>query len=75
MPSEKTDQYWAISGHANGKTTVLSGGFQGKKLNELCWDIRDLFGSHTAPSFPMLFKLHDANSDLSVQVHQDDEYV
>lgn len=75
IPSEKTGECWAISGHANGETTVLSGEFQGKKLNELWQDHRDLFGNPTAAFFPMLVKLLDANSDLSVQVHPDDEYV
>ncbi|MBN8201221.1 MULTISPECIES: mannose-6-phosphate isomerase, class I [Bacillaceae] len=72
--SEKTGECWAISGHANGDSTVLSGKFIGKKLSELWTDNRELFGNHPAQNFPLLVKLLDANSDLSVQVHPDDEY-
>ncbi|URM31165.1 mannose-6-phosphate isomerase, class I [Cytobacillus firmus] len=72
--SEKTGECWAISGHAHGESTVLSGKFTGKKLSELWRDHRELFGNHHAQDFPLLVKLLDANSDLSVQVHPDDEY-
>ncbi|MGA5688533.1 mannose-6-phosphate isomerase, class I [Cytobacillus pseudoceanisediminis] len=75
IPSEKTGECWAISGHANGESIVLSGEFYMKKLSELWRDKRDLFGNHPALNFPLLVKLLDTNSDLSVQVHPDDEYV
>lgn len=74
IPSEKTGECWAISGHANGESTVLSGEFKGKKLNELWREKSELFGNHPAPDFPLLVKLIHANSDLSVQVHPNDQY-
>ncbi|MBT2690112.1 mannose-6-phosphate isomerase, class I [Bacillus sp. ISL-47] len=75
IPSEKTGECWAISGHANGQSTVINGDLKGKKLDELWRDKRELFGDHPAAKFPLLVKLLDANSNLSVQVHPNDEYV
>ncbi|KML32021.1 mannose-6-phosphate isomerase, class I [Rossellomorea marisflavi] len=74
IPSDKTGECWAISGHPNGQSTVRSGEFAGKTVGEL-WDQHpELFGNYDSPVFPLLTKILDANADLSVQVHPDDSY-
>ena len=44
------------------------------KLNELWDQHRELFGNAEGKVFPLLTKILDANQDLSVQVHPDNEY-
>ncbi|WP_411334037.1 mannose-6-phosphate isomerase, class I [Metabacillus indicus] len=74
IASETVGECWAISGHPNGQSTVAGGEHAGKTLGDL-WDgHRDLFGGAKGSKFPLLTKILDANSDLSVQVHPDDEY-
>lgn len=74
IPSKQTGECWAISAHPNGQSVVRFGSFEGKTLGEL-WDTnRELFGNHDSNVFPLLTKILDANDDLSVQVHPNDEY-
>jgi mannose-6-phosphate isomerase len=74
IPSEQTGECWAFSAHPNGQSVVRDGVFQGKTLGDL-WDThRELFGGISGDTFPLLTKLLDANQDLSVQVHPNDEY-
>lgn len=74
IPTETTGEMWAISAHPNGPATVLNGEYQGQTLAEL-WDShRELFGNQKGDVFPLLTKIIDAQNDLSVQVHPDDEY-
>ncbi|NNU90169.1 mannose-6-phosphate isomerase, class I [Anoxybacillus sp. CHMUD] len=74
IPSEQTGECWAISAHPNGQTTVINEPFRGKTLGELWDDHPELFGHFPSDRFPLLTKILDANADLSVQVHPDDEY-
>lgn len=74
IPSETTGECWAISAHPHGQSTVKSGMFEGMKLGELWAEHRELFGNRKDHAFPLLVKIIDANSDLSVQVHPDDIY-
>ncbi|MGN1402407.1 MAG: mannose-6-phosphate isomerase, class I [Bacillus sp. (in: firmicutes)] len=74
IPSEHTGECWAISAHPNGPSIVENGPYAGKSLIELWNDHRELFGGMEGPVFPLLTKILDANADLSVQVHPDDEY-
>lgn len=74
IPSKQTGECWAISGHSNGMSTVKSGPFAGKTIQELWLNASELFGNPKSPVFPLLTKLLDANADLSVQVHPDDDY-
>lgn len=74
IPSEHTGEYWAISAHPNGPAKVVNGKYSGKTLAEL-WDKhRELFGNQKGKVFPLLTKIIDAQKDLSVQVHPNDEY-
>ncbi|TDQ36098.1 mannose-6-phosphate isomerase, class I [Aureibacillus halotolerans] len=74
IPSDKTGECWAISAHPNGESEVVNGPYQGKTLRELWNEQRDVFGGLDIPHFPLLTKILDANTDLSVQVHPDDTY-
>lgn len=74
LPSGKVGEYWAISAHPHGVSTVKNGVYQGQKLDDLYAEYRDLFGNRPEPVFPLLTKILDANDWLSVQVHPDDQY-
>ncbi|MFJ7679206.1 mannose-6-phosphate isomerase, class I [Peribacillus sp. NPDC097198] len=72
IPSAQTGECWAISGHENGESTVISGEYSGEKLSDLWENHPELFGFYHSEKFPLLIKILDANYDLSVQVHPDD---
>ena len=74
IPSNHVGEYWAISAHPNGVSTVKNGRFAGQKLDVLYAEHRELFGNRPEPVFPLLTKILDANDWLSVQVHPDDAY-
>ncbi|MGT2743796.1 mannose-6-phosphate isomerase, class I [Streptococcus phocae subsp. phocae] len=74
LPTETTGEYWAISAHPNGVSTVANGRFQGSQLDQLYTDHPELFGNPKEKVFPLLTKILDANDWLSVQVHPDDAY-
>ncbi|WP_041140150.1 mannose-6-phosphate isomerase, class I [Beduini massiliensis] len=74
IPSDSTGECWAISAHKNGDCTILNGEYKGMKLSALYQQHRELFGDIKDPAFPLLIKIIDASSDLSVQVHPDDDY-
>lgn len=65
---------WVISAHPNGPTAVRNGDYRGQTVAELWESHRELFGMSDEAVFPLLTKILDANQDLSVQVHPDDEY-
>ena len=74
IPSETTGEYWAISAHPNGVSTIKNGEFKGQKLDYLYQAQPELFGNPKEKVFPLLTKILDANDWLSVQVHPDDHY-
>lgn len=74
LPSDKTGECWAISAHKNGDCLISEGEFEGKTLSSLWDEHRELFGNIDGDEFPLLAKIIDANGDLSVQVHPNDEY-
>ncbi|HEP1474077.1 mannose-6-phosphate isomerase [Streptococcus pyogenes] len=74
IPSDTTGEYWAISAHPNGVSTVTNGRYQGQPLNTLYVQEPALFGNPKEEVFPLLTKILDANDWLSVQVHPDDAY-
>lgn len=68
---------WLLSCHKDGNSTVANGEFSGKNLPEAL----ELLGPDALGKkgkafkyFPLLIKLIDAKTDLSVQVHPSDEY-
>ena len=74
IPGNDTGECWAVSAHPNGDCTVREGKFKGQTLSEL-WDKHpELFGNIGLDRFPLLVKIIDAKTDLSIQVHPDDAY-
>ena len=65
---------WEIADHPQGQAVVKQGPLAGTTLHELVTTRGDeLLGRHAPQSrFPLIFKLLDAQKDLSVQVHPDD---
>ena len=67
---------WECCVHPDGESTIISGEFRGKTLNDVLDDNPEFLGSHPDKSFgfPLLIKLIDANEKLYLQVHPNDEY-
>ena len=74
IPSDKVGEYWAISAHPHGVSTIKNGRLAGMGLDQLYAEHRELFGNSSEPVFPLLTRVLDANDWLSVQVHPDDHY-
>lgn len=77
-PLPNCGETWEISGVKGNVSTVRDGELAGKKLDELIQEHKgNLVGSfvyqHFGNEFPLLVKYIDANDDLSIQVHPDDE--
>ena len=72
IPSDKTGEYWAISDMGDMSSFITNGEFKGKSLEEVYQKHKDLFGNPKEATFPLLVKIIDANTDLSIQVHPDD---
>ena len=66
---------WECSTHPDGQSIVVN---TGEKLGDFLRRHPDYLGTHAATiaggSLPILIKLIDAQQNLSVQVHPDDEY-
>ena len=74
---ERVAESWELSAHKDGQSTVSEGPYAGYTLSEYL----DALGKEALGTlavgyeyFPLLIKLIDAKSDLSVQVHPSDEY-
>lgn len=67
---------WMLSCTKGGYSTVVNGEYAGKTLQELFEADKTICGIHGAEldKFPVLIKFIDAQGDLSVQVHPDDDY-
>lgn len=65
---------WGIAAHSNGDCTIENGEFKGQKLSAVYKNQPELFGNLPYEVFPLLVKIIDAQSNLSIQVHPDDEY-
>lgn len=78
IPSNKTGECWAISAHKNGDCIVETredSEYSGKTLSKLWSNNKELWGmAGEAAVFPLLTKLISAETDLSIQVHPNDEY-
>ena len=72
IPSDNTGEYWAISDMGDMSSIITNGEFKGKSLEEVYQKHKDLFGNPKEATLPLLVKIIDANTDLSIQVHPDD---
>ncbi|WP_038171472.1 type I phosphomannose isomerase catalytic subunit [Verrucomicrobium sp. BvORR106] len=80
LPSEATPygESWEICDRAEAQSVIAAGPLQGWSLQDLWTRARnEVFGfayaEHPSPRFPLLIKILDAQEDLSMQVHPDDE--
>lgn len=85
---ESAAESWEIVDHDDGQSVVQFGPLAGRTLREIIAQSgRELLGDevlktisrpevppHLVGRFPLLFKFLDANRDLSVQVHPNDQY-
>lgn len=67
---------WECSTHPDGPSFVASGEFDGESLAEVIKQHPEYLGTRHAgeTELPILIKFIDAKSNLSVQVHPDDDY-
>lgn len=65
---------WECSVHPDGPSLIGSGEYKGVTLAQLLDEHPEYMGSKADSDFPILVKFIDAEKDLSVQVHPDDEY-
>ncbi|MCL3778992.1 mannose-6-phosphate isomerase [Prolixibacteraceae bacterium JC049] len=77
-PLPNCGESWELSGVAGNVSTVSNGFLKGNNLQELIEIyMGDLVGEgiyeRFGEEFPLLIKFIDANDDLSIQVHPDDE--
>lgn len=74
---EKVAEAWVVSCHPDGPSMIDMGPNKGITLPEYIESKgKTILGTHGEKyeAFPILVKLLDANQDLSIQVHPDDEY-
>ena len=77
-PLPNCGETWEVSDVEGNVSVVKEGSLQGQTLHELVEQYRGkLVGQHVyekyGDRFPLLVKFIDANDDLSIQVHPDDE--
>lgn len=67
---------WECSTHPNGLSIINSGDFYGRTLKEVLCNNSYLLGKHSenCKELPILIKLIDAQENLSVQVHPNDDF-
>ncbi len=67
---------WMLCARNDGDNIVVNGEYSGMSFTDLVKSNPQLLGTKGASyeEFPLLIKFIDAKSDLSVQVHPDDEY-
>jgi len=68
----KVGEAWLISAHPNGSSIVEAGPYAGVSLDVLYREQPALFGYPKDDTFPLLMKILDAETSLSVQVHPND---
>lgn len=74
VKDKKIGEIWGISAHETYSNVLLNGAYKGMNLRELYDSHKELFGGLKHDEFPLLFKVIDAEDDLSIQVHPDDDY-
>jgi len=72
--NKKIGEYWAISAHDNGVSIITNTACEGQSLKEVYEKHRELFHHDKRERFPLLVKINEITSPVSVQVHPDDAY-
>lgn len=70
---ESCAESWEASDREEGLSTILNGPLKGLSLKELFSNHPYFFSNSALTRFPVLVKLIDAQDDLSIQVHPNDE--
>ena len=70
---DKAGESWEVSTHEVGLSYISNGELAGLSLKEAIMKYPGICGT-AGYDFPLMFKIIDANSDLSIQVHPDDAY-
>ena len=72
---EKIAEAWELTCRGDGDNEIISGKYTGRLLSEFVHENPQALGTkQKGDRFPLLIKLIDAEADLSIQVHPDDEY-
>jgi mannose-6-phosphate isomerase len=76
LPDGPIGESWDISAQESGMSIAQNGKLAGKSLKELTemYPQQILGKDIEADEFPLLLKIIDAQSQLSIQVHPDDQY-
>jgi len=77
-PLKNCGESWEVSGYQNNESIVKNGSLAGRNLNQIVDTYKErLLGYQVNTKFkggfPLLIKFIEANEDLSIQVHPDDE--
>lgn len=75
---EHIGESWEVSAVSGSESVIVNGPLKGRKLTEVVSEYKErLLGksvfNHYGGEFPLLVKFIDAASDLSIQVHPNDE--
>lgn len=74
-PGEKIAESWELTDRSDGINIIRGGKFDGMPLSEYLAAHKEAVSADwDGERFPLLIKLIDAEADLSIQVHPDDEY-
>jgi len=74
-PNQKIAESWELTVHKNGVNIIENGEYAGKSLEELFkLDKSIISNDYNSDKFPLLIKFIDAEQNLSVQVHPDNDY-
>ena len=76
LPEGNIGESWDVSAQKSGMSVAKNGKLAGKSLKELTemYPQQVLGEEIEAEEFPLLLKIIDAQSQLSIQVHPDDDY-
>ena len=80
LPDEPIAESWEIAAHPDGESVASNGVWAGHTLSQIHQKLglrligRNNEWAQKRGKFPLLVKLLDAHTPLSVQVHPDDEY-
>ena len=74
-PNKKIAESWELAVHKNGVNIIENGEYAGKSLEDLFKADKSIVSpDYNSDKFPLLIKFIDAEQNLSVQVHPDNEY-
>lgn len=74
-PGKKIAESWELTSRNDGDNIIVGGEYDGKLFSEYLKENPDAVSdTWDGERFPLLIKLIDAESDLSIQVHPDDKY-